>query len=115
MCAEKIPTLSYMMPYFDEVLDVLEQKERSYRKERLSNEDADTLADGIGAAVQKIFKYFEVASDYAILATALDPRAKMNYYKDNLDSNYSAIITKLVEKLAAVLKLETFEVLLFDK
>jgi hypothetical protein len=68
MCAEKIPTLSYMMPYFDEVLDVLEQKERSYRKERLSNEDADTLADGIGAAVQKIFKYFEVASDYAILA-----------------------------------------------
>ena len=115
MCAEKIPTLSYMMPHFDDVLDVLQDHEKEYRKrswatldnERtMVNEDAESIADGLKAAINKILKYFEVASDYAILATVLDPRAKLDYYKANLDSAYPEIVREQVSSLAEVLNLE---------
>ena len=114
MCADFHPTLTLMMPFFDSIMDSLERLHLKYREEGLLNEDMDDLAEGTEAALQKLLKYFEVSSDLAILATIMDPRIKMDYYRNNTDSNYLAIVQNIVSEIAVELKLDS-QVTIFFK
>jgi hypothetical protein len=67
MCAEKIPIVSLMMPYFD----CIERKHYNFQKRWFEKEDADTTGDGTEAAYDKMMKYFDVASDSAVVAISL--------------------------------------------
>jgi hypothetical protein len=97
MCAEKIPTLSLMMPYFDSILDMLQEKEFQFRRIGRKDEDADTIADGASAAYEKLLKYFNISSELAIVATVLDARFKMEYYSMNPENK--EVLTQQVRKL----------------
>lgn len=89
---DKFPTLSKMMPYFDQLLDhfsSVQDKLTGGGNQRqngqfLINEDTDNAVD---AAEQKILKYFEVSSDLAIVAAILDPRLRMEYYQNESESD----------------------------
>lgn len=84
---DKYPTLSKMMPYYDELLDHFEKMEQKATNGRqrdagafLRNEVDDDVADAADSAFAKLHKYFEISSDLAVVATILDPRFKMVYY-----------------------------------
>jgi hypothetical protein len=60
------PTLSKMMPYYDDLLDHFEKMEREITdvqgrrdNEFLRNENDDDIVDGAKAAFGKLHKYFE--------------------------------------------------------
>jgi len=107
LCAEKYPTLSLLMPYFDEVLDCLEKNISKFRSD--TNEEYDSVADGCQAAYDKCMRYFEVSSDLAVVATVMDPRFKLKYYESNDDARYPEIVTTMVENIARKLKLDQDE------
>jgi hypothetical protein len=86
MCGDQYVTLSMLMPYFDSVLDALEKERDQFTALGRENEDADSIAEGLVAAYEKLMQYFEISSDLAILATVLDPRFKMDYYGKDSDN-----------------------------
>lgn len=98
MCGQLYPTLSFMMPHFDYILDTLEKQTAKFRIEGIVNDEADTIADGTEAGYTKLLQYFECSSDIAILATVLDPRFKLHYYSNCLEA-HSKIVKRLVLEL----------------
>jgi hypothetical protein len=98
---DKYPTLSKMMPYFDQLLDHFTSLEENDSDAALNNrrngqflpnEHRDNVIYAAEAAKGKVQKYFEVSSDLAIVATILDPRFRMEYYRGNgsaEDTTYS--------------------------
>lgn len=90
---DKYPTLSKMMPFFDELLDHFQEFENNItlgnQRSNLTflvNESNDDLVDATEGASKKLDEYFQVSSNLAIVATILDPRFKMEYYA-NTDSD----------------------------
>jgi hypothetical protein len=109
MSAEKYPTLPLMMPFFDDILDALETNMNNLRGLGQLNEDADSLGDGAEAAHAKMMKYFEVSSDLSVAATAMDPRFKMVYYENCIDSNYRSIAEQHIKAISDQLGLDRNE------
>jgi hypothetical protein len=107
MCAEKVPTISLMMPFFDSVLEALRDVKDLFRILGAGSDEADTIADGAEAGYDKLLKYFEVSSDLGILAAVLDPRLKMDYYKESENSEHLEIVKGLVTQIAARFKLDS--------
>ena len=106
MCTEKSPSISLMMPYFDSVLDALVDVKDRFLTKIEQNKDSNTISDGSEALYKKLSKYFKVSSDFEILATVLDPRLRMDYYRNNGEADHIYIVERLVEQLEARLNLD---------
>jgi hypothetical protein len=74
---DKDASVSMVMPFFDSVLNYLENHLETH--DDVPEEDAENIRDGLSFAIQKLLKYFEVASDLSIGLTVLDPRLKLEY------------------------------------
>ncbi len=101
------PTISLMMPFFDSVLEALRDLKDLFRILSDESEETDTIADGAEAGYDKLLKYFEVSSDLGILSAVLDPRSKMDYYKESENSEHIKIVKGLVTQIAVRFKLDS--------
>ena len=72
-----------MIPYFDSILDKLNDDVNRYRIMGEQNVGDDSIANGAEGAYNKMLKYFAVSSDLAIVATVIDPRFKLEYHQQN--------------------------------
>ena len=77
LCAAGYPTLTTAVPVYNYLIDALED----YRDNR---ENVDVIRAATRAALEKIQTYYSktVADVYAV-TTILDPRFKLQYYKEN--------------------------------
>ena len=106
MCGDSYSTMNMMMPFFDSAMDSLEDSQIEFAALGQRNEDAEAIADGTEQGYNKLLKYFEVSSDMAIAALALDPRLKIRYYEDNADSRYAVIVENIISQIASDLNLD---------
>ena len=63
ICAERYPTISLMIPYFDSILESLSNNTCRYRL--TGGEEADCMANGTESACDKLLKYVNVSSELA--------------------------------------------------
>ena len=105
MSGSKYPTMSLMVPYFDSIMETLNNDVQNFRIMGEGREDADTIADGAEVAHEKMIKYFALSSDLVVLATVLDPRFKLEYHQNNL--TYGGMVEKCVNQIVARFKLES--------
>ncbi len=69
------PTLSLVVPMYNQLLDLLEDVSRDKKKNPL-------VVQGAAAGLQKLFAYYK-SSPLVMAATFMDPRCKMQYFVDH--------------------------------
>lgn len=72
----KYPTLSYVVPLYNKLMDLVEDWERNKKK---SNE----TREGAKAALAKLSKYYNETTPIYLVCTVLDPRLKLDYFVEN--------------------------------
>ena len=72
----KYPTLSAVVPLFDDLLRTLEGW-------KIDMEKSEEIRDACEAAILKLQKYQELLSPVAMIATTLDPRLKYDYFEEH--------------------------------
>ena len=106
--ADKKQTLSYVVPWYNILLEHVEQlsdeyveklrnfssnsrTKRNSRQDRIQRtpgkETLENLLDAAECAKNKLESYFNISSDYCILAVVLDPRQKLQFYDDESKSD----------------------------
>lgn len=75
LSGQQYPTLSMVVPFYNALLTNLESKCNQ-------NGSSAFLADAANAAYCKLYKYYDISSELCTIATVLDPRLKLKFYKD---------------------------------
>ena len=70
------PTLSLAVPLFNSLLDHIKDTESAYDSEQAIYKAAEK-------SKKKLLEYYNKTNDAYLVATILDPRLKMWYYRDN--------------------------------
>jgi hypothetical protein len=78
-CGDKYPTLSLVLPLYNAILDHVE---RWMKKTALEDTIVDKLHHACVASYSKMKNYYDLTSDVYTIATVLDPRFKLDYYKN---------------------------------
>jgi hypothetical protein len=91
---EKMITPSLVVPYYNHLMTHCE-KTRNDNEEHPLLDESDSH-DAADHALGILEKYYNISSEHATLATVLDPRLKMGFYKDpTLSSDYGEKNTAL--------------------
>lgn len=81
LSGQNYPTLSIVVPVYNILLEHLETKCDNAPSASVYVE-SDYLQDAAKAAFAKLNKYYDISSELCTIATVLDPRLKLEFYKD---------------------------------
>jgi hypothetical protein len=78
LCASSYPTLSTAIPIYNYMMDQVEDF-------RDTHSECKAIVEATSAAIEKFKEYYSKGSDAAVypVATILDPRLKMEYYREH--------------------------------
>jgi hAT family C-terminal dimerisation region/Domain of unknown function (DUF4413) len=82
LSGQHYPTLSMVVPVYNVLLNHLEAKCTSNEPDPTLYAETANLADAAKAAYSKLNKYYDISSELCTMATVLDPRLKLQFYKD---------------------------------
>ena len=87
LSGQHYPTLSMVVPVYNLLLTHLEEKKCNANEPAASMyTETDFLADAANAAYSKLNKYYNISSELCTIATVLDPRLKLDFYKDGFEN-----------------------------
>ena len=76
MSGSTYPTLSITVPLYNSLLDHIEDTENAIEIEQ-------TIQEAAKKSKKKLLEYYNKTNDAYLIATILDPRLKMWYYRNN--------------------------------